>query len=1020
MQGSFAPVGGSGMAGKVRRYLTVLFTDLSDSTELSQWLEAEHYAVVTDELRLLFAEVVGIHGGIVNQFQGDGLQAIFGYPLAGENDGADAVEAALEIHARVRQLGARHTAWGLTELAVHSGVHAGNLLTHEGPTLSARVELYGPSPGLAKHLSDLAEAHEILVSEEALGPSAAYFNLRGRRALPVKGRKAPLVAHLAVGRSEVRTRFEAHRQRGLLPFVGRQDELLSVGLALAQARHGHPGFIALSAPAGVGKTRLAEECLQRAQADGWSVLRGYCDEGHRAEPLQPFLQMLRALLAEDTAGSVLPGAQGGPADTATKGASGPAGLAQSSQLLQQLLHRPAAAPRIDMQALIELWRELLTVRTRGQPQLLFVDDWQWADEGARQLSQALRRLEGLPLLLLVTTRPLDPADAALVGAEVVELRPFTAAESRWSVERLLPGLDPFTTDAVIGQAGGNALYLEELCHSLNRPGEMAHVGTALRGGPSWLEALIGSRVARQPPRQAALLGACAVIGSVVPRWQLEALAAGPDDESVLQALAQQDLVFPTEDGKALRFKHGITRDVVYATLGLAERLHMHAQLARRIRERVGTEGELDACESLAHHHAGAGEHEAAARYARMAGDKAQAASALSLARAQYLAALAQLDRLPDAAASYPAWRTVVRRLGFVCVFDPLRSDLPVFDRAVAHAQRAGDGPGLAYAEYWRAYLHYALGDLQVSVRHFDQARQVVERIDDPHLSAQLRATHGQALSAAADYPAALALLDATHTTGPMTAQAGNPSGRAFSLACKASVLGDLGRFDEALACSDLALQALPHAGHEVEGSVRCWRSAILLWQGRWAQAGDEADAARQIGERVQSLYLLAMAQALAAFARWRQDARPQALADLQEAASWLEGRDKQLFISLVRGWRAQALLDSGDAVAARRPALRALARRHQRDWLGVAMAARVLATLALRQGRKGRAQALLRRADEAAGRRQSAHEEACNALAWAALHVEQGEAEAARTRAAAARQAFDRLGMAWHRAQCPP
>jgi ATP/maltotriose-dependent transcriptional regulator MalT len=193
-----------------------------------------------------------------------------------------------------------------------------------------------------------------------------------------------------------------------------------------------------------------------------------------------------------------------------------------------------------------------------------------------------------------------------------------------------------------------------------------------------------------------------------------------------------------------------------------------------------------------------------------------------------------------------------------------------------------------------------------------------------------------------------------------------------------------------------------------------------LWQGRWAQAGDEADLARQIGERVQSLYLLAMAQALGAFARWRQDRRPQALASLQEAASWLEGRDKQLFISLVRGWRAQALLESGDAFAARRPALRALARRHQRDWLGVAMAARVLAALALRQGHRRRAQALLRRAEQAAGQRQSAHEQACNALAWAALHAAQGQADAARTHAATARRAFDQLGMSWHRAQCPP
>lgn len=990
-----------------RRRMVVLFTDLSDSTLLSEVLEGEDYAVMLDQLARLFAESVERHGGTVNQWQGDGFQALFGYPEAGETDGANAVEAALDMHEAVRRLEGRF-GWASPGVpSVHSGVHAGRVLTRDGSDLGARIELFGPAPGLAKHLSDVADPDEILVSAETLGPASHLFVLSRTREVLLKGRKQPVSALSVTSRSGLRTRFQAHVQRGLVPFLGRQSELRRLGQAMERARHGHTAFVAVIASVGVGKTRLAEECLRRAEGEGWRVWRGFCDDGLRAEPLQAFLQMLRGFFGVSVDGSVAQGR----ANIERVLAQEDAGLLCHLPILRLLLCGEAENRLPDSATALAAIVDVVTCLAVRRPLLLFIDDWQWADLSTRQLVHLIHQRAGLPLMLLVTTRPLDQGELALLaGAEHVEIGPFNDEETRATVRRLLPQADPFVTDAILKQSGGNALYVEELCHAAVLDGRSViqdvHLGRSV-----WLETLIESRVARLPPTQFQLLHACAVIGNPAPTWLLRGLTGCKPDDPQLRALADADLLF--QDGaQALRFKHGITQEVVYSRLGLHERRALHRQVASLIHARAGSSGELEACEALAFHFSGAGECEAAARFAHIAGDKALAGSALSQARAQYLLALDMLDRQPSQAGVYRTWRAVVRRLGFVCVFDPLRADLPRFDRAIARATEERDRSGLAYAHYWRAYLLYALGDLKSAVRAFDLSHAAAAEVQDPLLHAQLRSTRGQALAAAADYSGALSLLE---ETARLPAQgSGSASGLAFTLACRGSVLGDMGRFDEALACIDAALQALPHDGHEVHGSVLCWRSGVLLWQGRWREALLDAEAAQRVGARVSSLYLLSMSQALGAFARWQLGGGTAALRDLCQAADWLETRDKRLYLSLVHGWLAYVLDAHGHVQKAREQAIRALARRRQRDWIGAAMAARVLAYQAARTGAMKTAWRHLRRAERAAAVRASAHEAACNALCWAMLLAADGDVEAARSSRDLAICSFARLGMTWH------
>ena len=1000
-----------GVPGEVRRHMTVLFTDLSDSTRLSGLLEAEVFAALQDDVRRVFDEVVQRSGGTINQYQGDGLQALFGHPEAGEDDGLRATRAALEVHERVRALRARHAYREDMVLDVHSGIHAGLVLVREGTNgIAGRFELFGAAPGIAKHLSDVAERDEILVSEETLGPARYLFQTEARR-LALKGRDEPLAVHRILARTALRTRFEAQARRGLVDFVGREAELAALQGALAAARAGHTRLMVVSAPAGVGKTRLAEEFLRDASANGFALWRGYCEAELSAEPLQPFLQMLRARLGTAAAGLAAPALLGGVI------AALPAELRERHPELAlpgQPADTPAAAA-VQAQQLLQVLGRLVGVVAGQAPQLLFIDDWQWADDATRQVVYALAAQPDLPLLVLLATRPLELGDAQLAAADVLALGPLSQAEADTTIRTLLPDADPFVVSSIREHSGGNALFLEELCHLAADTGAGLD---ALRGGPAWLESLIESRVARLAPQQGAVLGAAAVIGNVVPAWLLQELTGCDAQHPLVTAMAAQDLLFAGEQPGTLRFKHGITRDVVYGTLGLQQRRDMHGRVARLLHARDGAT-ELEQCEPLAYHHAGAADFAAAARYAEIAGDKAMSASSIDRAKTQYRAALEMLDRLPSTPERYQLWRSVVRRLGLATVFDPSRDEKALLRRAVDKARAHGDATGQAYAQYWLAYLHYALGESKDALLHCEEALDHATRLQDMSLIVQARTMLGQAAAAAADYGRAVELLDEM----ARAVRERRPASRAplpaiaYAMACRASVLGDLGRFEDAHASFDEALAALPGRGHEVEGSVLCWRAGVNLWQGRWQAALDDAQAAHRVGEQVKSLYLFAMSHGLAAYARWMLDPQPAALEALQESATWLDSHDKGLFASLNHGWVCDAMAAGGRTAEARAAAARVLRRARQRDWLGAAMAGRALAGLAAEAGDADALARHLHLADQAAALRQSPHEAASNHLLRARLALRRDDCGEAQRHLDAATEGFERLRMDWHLAQ---
>ena len=741
--------------------------------------------------------------------------------------------------------------------------------------------------------------------------------------------------------------------------------------------------MAIAGPPGLGKTRLAQALAERAEAHGWRALRAHCDESLDAEPMQPFAQVLRVLQE--------PSAQT---------------LAQAAAATCTLLSQLAAQ----------------------QPLLLFIDDWQWADDAAQQLLLALRRLPPLRLLIVLTTRQAPgPHDLQRVDRTLL-LAPLAEVAAAKLAGALLGPVDPFVVAQVCRHAGGNPLFIGELCHSVTRArlrdATLVQLSDAaaspaldrLRNGAGFLGQLVDSRLQALPLEQAELLRAAAVIGNVVPQWLLEQLSGHAADSAALAALAEQDFLHTSGQPGMLRFKHGLARDVIYAGIGLPLRQNLHLRVAAALLHRHAGAAPVDVHAALAHHFAAGGDNVLAAHFAELAGNHALAASALDRARAQYRAALAALDRLPTSTARIRRWVEIVQRLGLVSVYDGTRADLAMARRALALTQGGDDALLAARACHWLGYIHYGLGDMPDAVQHCASALDAARSAGDRRLTLQTVAALGQAYTGAACYGQALPLLDeviavrrrGTGRTDALTA---------FTIVCRAWVLGDRGEFDAAEAAFADALQCLAGDDHEIGSTIHGWHAAVLLWRGHWERARVVAAESSRIARGTRSLAQYSIAESIGAWADWQLQRDAEALARLEQATAWLAPRETGLYRSLNYGWLSEGLFALGRRDEARRIAAQALHRARRSDWLGVAMSQRALALDALACGQLDRAQRQVDAAYATARRRESAHEHAATQCVEARVWQAAGRAAEAGRLLDAAHAAFVRMDMRWHAAQ---
>ncbi|MCP3369751.1 ATP-binding protein [Bradyrhizobium cajani] len=995
-----------------RHRLTVLFSDLVGSTALGRDIESEHLSELLSQLREIWHRAVDKHGGRIIRTQGDGALAVFGYPRSGEDDGRRAAEAALDIHEWVGQLRHHGVSPALMPLRMHSGIHAGTLLLTEGDIESGRYDLIGDVVNTAAHLSRYAAPGQVLASVDALGPLANFFELGAYLEGAAPGMPQ---ARVVLRRSSATRRFEATSRRGLTPFIGRTEVFDFLTDFLEQ---GHPAtqrcVVVVGGP-GLGKTRLLEEVLRHCGSEQFKLLRGNCESYVGAEVLQPFLQMLRAYLGIQPDASIV------EADETARACLQPwadqLGPRAESILGLASTGADARGGRMTVDGVVGDLLGFFTAISAQGALVLAIDDWQWSDDASRQLLEALLQLPNGPRVILAS-RPRDDGTAWISGAPHLQLEPFQGPETDLAVRRWVPQADPFLVARIHAYAGGVPLFIEELCHSV-AANDNDPVSFEARSKQGWIGTLVASRLARLPPDEMSVVRAAAVIGNTVPHGLLVSACGSEPDPATVRALADADFLYADPAGGVLRFKHGITRDAVYDTIGLHERQALHKRIEATLLALSEQANREDTLEALAYHSRGAGLWESAAHYAERAGDKAMAAFALDRARAQYQVAMQALDRVQDRSREQSLqWCLLANKLGMANIFDPLSltDDTTVFEQAVAIARSLGDTRAMANSYEWLGYMCYGFGRFREGVTHTRTALELAREIGDHRLVAQIEAVLGQILAASCQYDEAIALIDAAISTQQKRSRRHGAIsfGSAYGLSCKGSVLADRGDFEGAHDCFNEAMALVEGSTHPVVSSVRNWISVVLVWQGRWQEAERLAVEGARVAENMRSLLLLASCRAASGFARWSATGDADALQQLRNAVQWMEGRNFHFYTSVQYSWLVEAATAEGDVDTARRYAAHILRRAREGERLGEATACRSLAKLAALRQDFGLSHRWLRRAEASAGWRGSLREGALNLATRGELLARQGQDEAAHQIATEAAAQLSALGMHWH------
>lgn len=652
------------LAGE-RHHATIVFSDLAGYTAMNERLDPEEVEALLGRIKDAAVAIVERHGGMVNQFVGDEVLALFGIPRAHEDDPQRAVRAALEVHEMVRAMSPEVEDRIGQPLRMHTGIHTGLIVTNQRDDRDGRVGIVGNTVNLGSRLKALAATDDILVSPETQRAIAAFFDTEALDALSVKGRSEPLVPHRVVAPVKARTRFEATARRGLAPHVGRAAELAALRAGLDAACAGEGRLVTVAGEAGMGKSRLLHELRESLEEREVAVVQGSCLAYGDSTSYLPFLDAMHALLAlrEDDD----PGEMEAKAVARITGIE-PALADHVSVYLHLLSLRSVAHPlpehltgEVLQHAAEEALAALFLASARRRPVVLLLEDWHWTDEAsAAALLYLAERLPEARLLVVVTHRRDRPAAwPAYEHRIAIEVGALTLASTRRLIaSRIVAREIPDELIEVIHErTGGNPFFVEELCRALVEEGALAvrddqavlTQPIAELVLPETVQAIIRTRLDRLDTEAKDVLRLASVIGRRFGRRLLAQLHADHMRlDGILARLLALDLLQESRSGAELEymFRQALTQEVAYESLRIEQRKALHALVgkalevmhAARLEEHVNL---------LLHHFRRAESWPEAIDYGRRAAERAAALSQFQPAIALLEDVVSWLAHLPD-------------------------------------------------------------------------------------------------------------------------------------------------------------------------------------------------------------------------------------------------------------------------------------------------------------------------------------------------------------------------------------
>jgi class 3 adenylate cyclase/tetratricopeptide (TPR) repeat protein len=611
------PLQAQSAAGE-RKYVTVLFSDLSGYTTLAQRLDPE---AVKDILARLFHEttkVVTKYEGFIEKYIGDAVMAVFGSVRAHEDDPIRAIRAAREIHELVNKLSSEYEQHIGQILAMHTGINTGLVVTGDVDFGKGTHGITGAALNVAARLCSLAKPGDILVGSETFRQALGYFNFDSKDAVRLKGIETPIQVYKVI--SQINQPKKIHRFHGLrADLIGRNPELGLLNEALDRVRAGKGSLVLLCGNAGTGKSRLLEEFKAALHSEKVNWREGQCYPCTRNFTYYALIDLLSrnfGIEEKDSPELIREKIESGLKFVEHKGDVVPYVGSLFNLKYAQL---EGIRPEIWRSRLQKAILEILGVMARRAPTIICLEDLHWADPSSLELIRFLLSDFRYPALVICVYRPtltlLSNQQLANLGESYFEIRleDLSPAETETMLESLLKteqvpqDLKRFVRE----KAGGNPFYLEEIINSFVESEILMSKDAAwgLRRSlaestmSSTIHGVIAARIDRLDPEMKCILQEAAVIGRSFYYEILSHITAL--DDSLwhhLSSLETLDFIKARSFRPAVEyiFKHALTQDVVYSGLIKTKRKAIHERVGL-VMEKLFEDRLPEFYEALAYH-----------------------------------------------------------------------------------------------------------------------------------------------------------------------------------------------------------------------------------------------------------------------------------------------------------------------------------------------------------------------------------------------------------------------------------
>jgi class 3 adenylate cyclase/tetratricopeptide (TPR) repeat protein len=962
-----------------RRHATVLRSDLSGYSAMFEELDPEQVEEIVQAIMDIATGAIAGRGGLITEFRGDELIALFGVAV-GENAARDAVQAALDLHDRVSQF-SRPTLTKLGKtLTMHTGICTGLVVVRPGSDRKGLLSISGDPVNMAARLVSVAAANEVLISPDTRRWVESYFKLEQLEAIAVKGKSSLLTPCRVIGAYSERSPFEGWMLRGGGCFAGRTSELAQLGHRIAQACGGHGQVVAISAEAGVGKSRLVYEFLRGVPPNDATILVGRCAKASVNAAYYPWIEIVHQLLnieagegAEERLAKVLKNSRELELDTERH-------VPALCHLLTVSHPKYALSAKVDGLARGQLlWHALFTLLRRSasrRPLIIALEDWQWADRASDSfIRHHLAQLSSIPILVIITFRASSEISWPVLGhLATVSLEPLRRDAIAAMIGSMfdLAVVPEWLTLLLEERTGGNPLFIEETLRSLKEDrvisaedGELPTVQhMPALSIPDTVQNVVLRRLDRLNPDWREILRRAAVIGREFSQMILEELVDSEVDlNATLAELEELGFVRLLRDKphSVFSFKHVIIQNVAYETLLLKQRRDLHGRVARSIEQQSGGRPE-EYCESLAYHYARDDNIDRAVHYLEQAGERAARSFALHSARDQFAEALHLISQCEQTETLQRRRIEISLKLASVSHFATSEEHVDVMRRALTTALALGDSRLIANCRYWLGRMYYGRGDPDNAIVEFEAALASAAHLDNDQLLGRTYCVLGRLSLFTTESTRGIGYIDKGIAILRKCADHGEVAYSLSSHACIRAFIGEFAKAEQLF--GEALLLARENKDRTNEALVLQQLSYARCLRGNWAGAIEAGSNCLQLANDSGLPVLAAFCEIFRAYSHWMSGERERGYQDMVQAIHRYQSTRYQLAASICHGWFAEIAALQGDLTRARAHADLSIGREKFGDRFGQIPAYRALARIAQQLGQPSQARGLLAKAIE--------------------------------------------------------